>query len=87
VRETGEQRIVIGSHGLLRPIPARSLVVRYGLVLQPGGRAERCHPLGRERMGSPSLQTLQDPILLLCLGSAFELRLSKPQILPSNLLY
>ena len=27
--------------------------------------AERRHPTGRERMGSPTLQTLQDPILLL----------------------
>jgi hypothetical protein len=27
--------------------------------------AERRHPTGRERMGSPSLQTFQDPILLL----------------------
>jgi hypothetical protein len=26
---------------------------------------ERHHPTGRERMGSPTLQTLQDPILLL----------------------
>jgi hypothetical protein len=32
--------------------------------------AERCHRTGRERMGSSTLQTLQDPVLLL-LGSAF----------------
>jgi hypothetical protein len=30
--------------------------------------AERRHPTGRERMGSPTLQTLQDPILLLPLS-------------------
>jgi ferredoxin len=32
--------------------------------------AERRHPTGRERMGSPTLQTFQDPILLL-LGCFF----------------
>jgi hypothetical protein len=30
-----------------------------------GGPAERRHPTGRERMSSPTLKTLQDPILLL----------------------
>jgi hypothetical protein len=33
--------------------------------------AERRHPTGRERMGSPTLQTLQDPILLLS-GACFQ---------------
>jgi hypothetical protein len=33
--------------------------------LQRGWRvAERRHPAGRERIGSPTLQTLQDPVLL-----------------------
>jgi hypothetical protein len=40
--------------------------------------AERRHPTGRETMGSPTLQTLQEPILLLP-GPAFERRrFSKP---------
>jgi hypothetical protein len=35
-------------------------------------QGEQCrHPTGRERMITPTLQTLQYPILLRCLGSAF----------------
>jgi hypothetical protein len=36
--------------------------------------AERRHPAGRERMGFPTLQTLQDPILLAALGVLFSPR-------------
>ena len=46
-------------------------------ALQGGFRraAERRHPTNRERMGSPTLQTLQDPILMLpwvCFRGAFQ---------------
>jgi hypothetical protein len=37
---------------------------------------------GRERMGSPTLQALQDPILLLLPWAAFDWRLSNPQVSP-----
>ena len=36
-----------------------------GFCLRRWRAAERRHPTGRERMGSPTLRTLQDPILLL----------------------
>ena len=49
-----------------RPQPAdRRLGFRFPVA------AERHHPTGRERTASPTLQTLQDPILLLP-GSAFQ---------------
>jgi hypothetical protein len=38
---------------------------------------------GRERMGSPTLQALQDPILLLLPWAAFDWRLSKPSSEPA----
>jgi hypothetical protein len=37
----------------------------FGFQQRRWRAAERCHPTGRERMGSPTLQTLQEPILLL----------------------
>jgi hypothetical protein len=38
----------------------------------PRRAAERRHPADRDRMGPPTLQTLQDPILLLPFLSALE---------------
>jgi hypothetical protein len=37
----------------------------FGFQQRRWRAAERRHPAGHERMGSPTLQTLQDPILLL----------------------
>jgi hypothetical protein len=39
---------------------------------------ELCHPTGHERMRSPTLQTLQDPILLALPCSCLRWRLAKP---------
>jgi hypothetical protein len=54
--------------GSARPPPPLELITRtltFGRSLFWWRAAERRHPTGRENMGSPTLQTLQDPILLL----------------------
>jgi hypothetical protein len=55
---------------LYRAVPNPNLTIRnfFIAVYQQQRRwraAERRHPTGRERMGSPTLQTFQDPLLLL----------------------
>jgi hypothetical protein len=60
---------------LCAPLEAQGLSMEVGegflVTSSAGGAAERRHPTGRERKGLSTLQTLQDPILLL-LGSAFQ---------------
>jgi hypothetical protein len=57
---------------LHKPV-VRSLYAHPGIGFQQSGcgGAERCHRTCRERMGSPALQTLQEPILGLLSVAAF----------------
>ena len=56
------------------------LLAAVGFRFQQRWRvAERRHPTGRERMGSLTLQTLQEPICG-CLGSGFEATALQPRL-------